>query len=97
MRHSFIYSTKRDTKHPGNIKILKALTARKVPMQVCLHALHNLSTLEEKDSSSNYQNYKEIELTCEEHISIRTYPIIRAKSLMTKTTITKTTISNFKL
>lgn len=94
MRYSFIYSTKRETKHPGNTKIVKAPTARKVPMQqVCLQALHNLSTLEEKDSSSNYHNDKEMEHTCEEHISIRTHPIIKAKSLM----IAKTTISNFKL
>lgn len=60
-------------------------------MQACLQALHNLSTLQEKNSSSNYQNCKEIELTCEEHISIWTHPISKAKSLM----ITKTTISNF--
>lgn len=87
------FTVPKQTKHPENIKIVKAQTTRKAPMQACLQALHKLSTLKEKDFSRNYQNYKEIELTCEEHISIQTHTTIKAKSLI----LTKTTISNFKL
>lgn len=58
-----------------------------------LQALHNLATVQERDSNSDYQNCKKTEPACYKNIPVRTHPIPKAKSLM----ITKTTISRCKL